>query len=51
MIEESTAPNQPSVDAIIKWLVRELSQILDISQEALTPNEPFSYFGLDSAKR
>jgi len=50
VIEESTAPNQPEVDALIKWLVRELSQILDISQEALAADEPFSYFGLDSAK-
>ncbi len=50
MIEESTAPNQPEVDALIKWLVGELSQILDISQEALAADEPFSYFGLDSAK-
>ncbi len=43
-------PNQPPVDALIQWLVRELSQILDISQEALATDEPFSYFGLDSAK-
>jgi acyl transferase domain-containing protein/acyl carrier protein/2-polyprenyl-3-methyl-5-hydroxy-6-metoxy-1,4-benzoquinol methylase len=50
VIEESTAPNQPSVDALIEWLVRELSLILGLSQEALPPDEPFSYFGLDSAK-
>jgi acyl transferase domain-containing protein/acyl carrier protein len=50
VIEKSTAPNQPKVDGLIKWLVRELSQILEISQEALATNEPFSYFGLDSAK-
>ena len=48
MIEES--PNQSRVDALIEWLVGELAQILDISQEAVATNEPFSHFGLDSAK-
>ena len=48
MIEES--PNQSQLGALIEWLVRELAQILDISQEAVVTNEPFSHFGLDSAK-
>ena len=48
MLEES--PNQSQVNALTEWLVRELAQILDISQEAVATNEPFSHFGLDSAK-
>ena len=36
--------------ALIEWLVRELAQIVDISQEAVATNESFSHFGLDSAK-
>jgi acyl transferase domain-containing protein/acyl carrier protein len=50
LIKESAAPNQLQVDALKKWLVRELAQVLDISQEAIATNEPFSHFGLDSAK-
>ena len=46
MIEESTAPNQPRVDAVTKWLVRELSHI---SQEALTTNGPFRLKALSRA--
>jgi acyl transferase domain-containing protein/acyl carrier protein/SAM-dependent methyltransferase len=49
-MEEPIAPSQPQVSAVIEWLVRELSQALNISQEAIAANEPFSYFGLDSAK-
>ena len=46
MIEESTAPNQPRVDAVTKWLVRELSHI---SQDALTTNGPFRLKALSRA--
>ena len=50
MIEESTTPNQPQVSALKEWLVRELARVVDISEEAVATNEPFSHFGLDSAK-
>ncbi len=50
LTKESAVPNQPQVDALKKWLVRELAQVLDISQEAIATNEPFSHFGLDSTK-
>ncbi|HSZ78018.1 MAG TPA: type I polyketide synthase, partial [Chthoniobacterales bacterium] len=38
------------MSALIEWLTRELAQIVDIDQEAITTHEPFSHFGLDSAK-
>jgi acyl transferase domain-containing protein/acyl carrier protein len=38
------------VNALKSWLVRELALAVDISPEAITTNEPFSHFGLDSAK-
>jgi acyl carrier protein len=50
VIEESIASNQIPAEALSSWLVRELSQILDISPEAVATNVPFSFFGLDSAK-
>jgi acyl carrier protein len=46
----SAAPNQPRVDALKKRLVRELAEVLGISQEAIATDEPFSRFGLDSLK-
>jgi acyl carrier protein len=48
--EKSTSANQPQVSALIVWLLRELAQVVGISQEAVTTNESFSHFGLDSAK-
>ncbi|MGA8478696.1 MAG: acyltransferase domain-containing protein [Chthoniobacterales bacterium] len=50
LIEEFAAPTQSPVHTLKKWIVRELAQVLDISQEAIATNEPFSHFGLDSAK-
>ena len=38
------------MSALIEWLTRELAQIVDIDQEAIATHEPFSHFGLDSAK-
>jgi hypothetical protein len=40
----SAAPNQPRVDALKKRLVRELVEVLGISQEAIATDEPFSRF-------
>jgi acyl transferase domain-containing protein/acyl carrier protein len=50
VIEESRTGLQLAVSALIEWLVRELAQVVDINQEAIATNEPFSHFGLDSAK-
>jgi acyl transferase domain-containing protein/NADPH:quinone reductase-like Zn-dependent oxidoreductase/acyl carrier protein/NADP-dependent 3-hydroxy acid dehydrogenase YdfG len=50
VIDESTAPKQSQMDALTQWLVRELARVVDISEEAVATNEPFSHFGLDSAK-
>jgi acyl transferase domain-containing protein/acyl carrier protein/SAM-dependent methyltransferase/NAD(P)-dependent dehydrogenase (short-subunit alcohol dehydrogenase family) len=41
---------EPQLDFIKKWFVRELARSLDINEEAISENEPFSRFGLDSAK-
>ena len=49
-VTELTDATQPGVDALKFWLVRELALALDIAQEAVPANEPFSQFGLDSAK-
>jgi acyl transferase domain-containing protein/SAM-dependent methyltransferase/acyl carrier protein/NADP-dependent 3-hydroxy acid dehydrogenase YdfG len=49
IVESTTAIQQP-VSALREWLVRELAQVVDINQEAIATNEPFSHFGLDSAK-
>lgn len=49
MIQEPIAPTPPVVQALKQWLVCELSQVLDISQESIAEDEPFSHFGLDSA--
>ena len=38
------------MNSLIEWLVRDLSQILDISPEAIATDEPLSHFGLDSSK-
>jgi acyl transferase domain-containing protein/acyl carrier protein/SAM-dependent methyltransferase len=48
--KESAAPDLARVDALKKRLVQELARVLDISQEAIATNVPFSRFGLDSAK-
>ena len=48
MINESTALKQSHT--LAQWLVRELARAVDISEEAVATNEPFSHFGLDSAK-
>ena len=50
VVMESASPNQPRVETLKSWLVRELAQIVDISQEAVTTDEPFSRFGIDSVK-
>jgi acyl transferase domain-containing protein/acyl carrier protein/SAM-dependent methyltransferase/NAD(P)-dependent dehydrogenase (short-subunit alcohol dehydrogenase family) len=41
---------EPQLDVIKNWFVRELARSLEISEEAIAVNEPFSRFGLDSAK-
>ncbi|MBV9878396.1 MAG: acyltransferase domain-containing protein, partial [Verrucomicrobia bacterium] len=46
----SASPNQSRVDTLKTWLVRELARVLAISEDAIATNEPFSRFGLDSAK-
>jgi acyl transferase domain-containing protein/acyl carrier protein/SAM-dependent methyltransferase/NADP-dependent 3-hydroxy acid dehydrogenase YdfG len=50
VIEISTTPHQPPLIELREWLARELSQILNISRESVATDEPFSHFGLDSAK-
>lgn len=49
-VTKLTDATQPRMDALKSWLVRELALALDIAQEAVPANEPFSQFGLDSAK-
>ncbi|MBV8967729.1 MAG: acyltransferase domain-containing protein, partial [Verrucomicrobia bacterium] len=50
VIGESPFSGPPQVNALQKWLVRELAQVLEINEEAIDLAEPFSRFGLDSAK-
>ncbi|HEY4814862.1 MAG TPA: type I polyketide synthase, partial [Chthoniobacterales bacterium] len=50
MVEESARGNPPRVEVLKSWLVRELARAVDISEQAIAFNEPFSRFGLDSAK-
>jgi acyl transferase domain-containing protein/acyl carrier protein/SAM-dependent methyltransferase/NADP-dependent 3-hydroxy acid dehydrogenase YdfG len=49
-IQGLAAADQSRADTLKKWLVRELAQTVDISPEAIALDEPFSHFGLDSAK-
>ncbi|HVV73166.1 MAG TPA: type I polyketide synthase, partial [Verrucomicrobiae bacterium] len=39
-----------SPDALRAWLVQELARVLEVAPESITTSEPFSRFGLDSAK-
>ena len=50
LVEESARGNLPRVDVLKSWLVRELARAVDLSEQAIAFNEPFSRFGLDSAK-
>ena len=45
MIKKLTAPNQPSMNSLVEWLLRDLSQILDIGPETIAAEEPLSRFG------
>ena len=47
---ESASSNEPQVDTLRAWLVRELARVLEISEEVIATNEPFSRLGLDSVK-
>jgi acyl transferase domain-containing protein/NAD(P)-dependent dehydrogenase (short-subunit alcohol dehydrogenase family)/acyl carrier protein/SAM-dependent methyltransferase len=47
---QGSPADQSGADALKKWLARELAQTVDISPEAIALDEPFSHFGLDSAK-
>jgi len=50
MVEGSARGNPPHVDVLKSWLVRELARVVDVSEQAIAINEPFSRFGLDSVK-